>query len=103
MQDLTPTQLESIRRLLVDPLRETIKSEVQLSHDRLTASIRKLTDQFSTHAHASDARLTTAERELTRQRSFRRRLVAVYGVIALLLSLAGSFLRDRLLSLFNHR
>ena len=43
------------------------------------------------------------ERELTRQCSFRRRLVAVYGVIAILLSLAGSFLRDRLLSLFTHR
>src|SRR5205807_2281488 len=63
MQDLTPSQLESIRRLLVDPLRETIKSEVQLSHDRLAASIRKLTDQLSTHAHSTDARLSTAERD----------------------------------------
>jgi hypothetical protein len=98
MPDLTPAQLESLRRLLIDPLRETIKQELQINHDRLTSAIEKLADRLTTHAQSAEKRVATVEREIARQRTFRRRLVAVYGVMALLLSVVWSFLRDRLLS-----
>ena len=41
MTELTAEQLESIRRLLVDPVRDAVKSEIQLSHDRLASAVER--------------------------------------------------------------
>jgi hypothetical protein len=96
MPDLTPSQLESIRRLLLDPLREAVRAEIQLGHDRLASALDTLAD----HLHRTDKRITAVERDLTRLRTFRRRVLAVYSALAVLLSLIWSIVRDKVISLF---
>ena len=98
MTDLTAEQLESIRRLLVDPLRETVKNEIQLSHDRLESAVERLGDHLAGYIERTEKRMATVEREVGRLRTFRRRVVAIYGVLTILLSAAWSVFRDRWLS-----
>jgi hypothetical protein len=96
MPDLTPSQLESIRRLLLDPLREAVRAEIQLGQARLASALEALAD----HVHRTDKRITSVERDLMRLRSFRRRVLAVYSALAVLLSLIWSIVRDKVISLF---
>ena len=103
MTELTAEQLESIRRLLVDPVRDTIKSEIQLSHDRLASAVERLGDHLAGHIERTEKRMVTVEREVGRLRSFRRRVVAGYGAITILLSAVWSIFREKWLSkLMNH-
>src|SRR5690349_22927238 len=103
MPDLRPDQLESIRRLLLDPLREAVRAELQLSHARLTSAIESLTERMTDYTHRTDRRLLAVERETARLRSFRRRLVAVYGAAAFVVTVVWSLLRDKLLSKLGGR
>ena len=98
MTDLTAEQLESIRRLLVDPLRETVKNEIQLSHDRLESAVERLGDHLAGYIERTEKLMATVEREVGRLRTFRRRVVAIYGVLTILLSAAWPVFRDRWLS-----
>ena len=98
MTELNAEQLESIRRLLVDPLRETVKNEIQLSHDRLESAVERLGDHLAGHIQRSEKRLATVEREVGRLRNFRRKVVAIYGVITIVLSTVWSIVRDKCLS-----
>ena len=100
MADLSAEHLESIRRLLLEPLRETVKSEIQRSHDRLESALDQLADRIDAHIQRSEKRVTAIEREVIGLRSFRHRIVAVYGVLTVLLSLLWSIVRDKLLARF---
>ena len=103
MTELTAEQLESIRRLLVDPVRDAVKSEIQLSHDRLASAVERLGDHVSGHIERTEKRLVTVEREIGRLRSFRRRVVAGYGAITILVSAVWTVFREKWLSrLLNH-
>ena len=98
MSDLTTEQLETIRSLLLDPLRETVKSEIERSHDRLGAAVEKLADRLAGHIERTEKRVVFVEREVTRLRSFRQRVLAIYGVVAFMLSLLWSVIRERIFS-----
>ena len=98
MNNLTTEQLEAIRRLLVDPLRETVKSEIQLSHDRLGSAVEKLADRLADHIQRTEKRVAATERDVLRLRFFRHRLVAIYGAVVVIVSLAWSVIRDRVLA-----
>jgi hypothetical protein len=93
MNELTSEQLEAIRRLLIDPLREAVRQEMRLGHQRLTSAIGRLDDHVSDHGR----RLAVVEKSTARLRAFRRRVVAVYGFVTVLLSLAWAILRDKVL------
>ena len=103
MPDLRPDQLESIRRLLLDPLRDAVRAELQLSHDRLTSAIDSLTQRVTDYTHRTDRRLQLVERETLRLRNFRRRLVAIYGAAALVVTVLWSVVREKLLSTLGGR
>jgi ferritin-like metal-binding protein YciE len=98
MSDIRADQLESIQRLLVDPLRDAVKTEIQLSHDRLAAAVEKLADRLAGHIDRTEKRIATVEREVSRLRSFRKRLVAIYGVITVILGLLWSAVKDKIMS-----
>ena len=103
MNDLKPQQLESIRRLLVDPLRETVKTEIQLSHDRLESLVGRLDEQLTGHVARSDKRLIHIEHEVSRLCSFRQRVIAVYGVLTMIVTVAWSIFREKCLARWiNH-
>jgi hypothetical protein len=103
MPDLRPDQLESIRRLLLDPLRDAVRAELRLSHARLTSAIESLTERMTDSTQRTDRRLLAVERETARLRSFRRRLVALYGAAAFVVTLLWSLLRDKFLSKLGGR
>ena len=98
MTHLTAEQLEAIRRLLVDPLREAVRSEIQLSHDRLASAVEKLADRLADHIERTEKRVAATERAVLRLRFFRHRLVAIYGVVVVIVSLARSVFRDRIIA-----
>lgn len=94
MSDLNADQLEAIRRLLIEPLREAVRQEIRLSHHRLAATAEKLDERLADHGR----RLVLVERSTAQLRSFRRRVVAVYGVLTLILGVAWSVFREKLLA-----
>ena len=98
MHELNTEQLESIRRLLIEPVRETVRTEIQLSHDRVSAAVTKLDDRLAGHMERNEKRLAIVEKETGNIRAFRRRLAAVYAVMTLVLSLVWSIVRDKLMS-----
>ena len=97
MTELTSEQLEAIRRLLIDPLRETVRQEIRLGHQRLAATMERVAD----HVKDQERRLVAVEKSTARLRAFRRRVVAIYGFVTLLLSIAWSVLRDKVLGRFD--
>jgi hypothetical protein len=97
MTDLTSEQLEAIRRLLIDPLREAIRQEIRLGHQRLAATLERVIDRTNDH----ERRLMAVEKSTARLRAFRRRVVAIYGFVTLLLSIAWAILRDKVLGRFD--
>ncbi len=103
MPPLSTNQLESIRRLLLDPLRETIKAEIAQSHDRLASTLDRLAEDFATHADQTERRIALIDRELARQKSFRRKLAGLYAALTVLLSLAWSVARDKFLANFHSK
>jgi hypothetical protein len=98
MNNLRTEQLESIQRLLVDPLRETIRTEIQLSHDRLADHLGALATRLEEHVVRTERRMSAVQREVNRQRSFRRRVVAVYGVMMMLATIVWSAVRDKVVN-----
>jgi hypothetical protein len=98
MSELGSEQLESIRRLLLEPLRETIRAEVRVSHDQLAAVVATLGERLAEQGHRADRRFAAVERQLTGLGAFRRKVLAVYGVLTVLLSLIWSVLRDKLMT-----
>ena len=98
---LTTTQLEAIQRLIIEPLRSAVRAEMQAGHERLAASIDKVTDQLAHHMtstidghRARDARIEQLERRLATLERFRAKVLFVYGVLTVLCTLAWSVLRD---------
>ena len=100
MPPLTSDQLDAIRRLLLDPLRDVIKAEVHAKLDTLSASVDRLADELRTQ---TDHRIAPLEREMARQKRFRRRLATIYGGVALVLSVAWSMLRDKVMRRFGSK
>jgi hypothetical protein len=94
MSDLNADQLDAIRRLLIEPLREAVRQEIRLSHQRLAATVERLDERLVDHGR----RLVQVERSTAQLRSFRRRVVAAYGVLTVILSVAWSVVREKLLS-----
>jgi hypothetical protein len=94
MSDLNADQLEAIRRLLIEPLREAVRQEIRLSHQRLAATVEKLDERLADHGR----RLVVVERSTAQFRSFRRRVVTVYGVLTVILGVAWSLFREKLLA-----
>jgi hypothetical protein len=79
MSDLKSDQLDAIHRLLVEPLRETIRQELRLSHQRLASTIEKLDERVAGRIADHDRRLMAVERTTSQFRAFRGRILAVYG------------------------
>ena len=109
-KDLNAEQLESIRRLLIDPLRDAVKAEVELGHGRLRQAVEQLAAQVAAHAEANHQRATETTRrlvmveaEVTKFGPFRNRVLVVYGFLAAGLSLIWSIVRDRVVSKFTSR
>ena len=98
---LTTDQLEAIQRLIVEPLRQTVRAEVQTGHERLAAAITKVAEQLETQMadalrrdRQHDGRLENLEVRAAGFERFRARVIVVYGVLTFVLSLAWSMLRD---------
>jgi len=107
---LTTVQLETIQRLLVDPLRETVRTELQAGHERLTLAIERVADQLAQHVAASmqnelarDVRLARLEKRVATLEKFRGRLLAAYTALVLLCSLVWSLVRDWIVSNVHRR
>jgi hypothetical protein len=101
MPPLTTNQLETIQRLLTDPLRQTVRAEMQAGHDRLASAVQQVTDQLTRHAAASidahrarDVRADQLERRVTVLERFRAKVLVVYAFLTLLATFAWNFLRD---------
>ena len=106
--DLTTPQLDSIHRLLIEPLREAVKAEVELGHDRLRQAIDQLAAQVAAQSSSQQQReeettrrLTELEQQTARYGAMQSRLLVVYGFIAMGLSLVWSIVRDRLVARFT--
>jgi len=107
---LTTPQLETIQRLLVDPLREAVRTEMQAGHDRLAVAIEKVADQLTQHAAittqnelARDARITRLETRVTMLERFRGKMLAGYTALVLVCSLAWELLRDWVIGSMHRR
>jgi biotin-(acetyl-CoA carboxylase) ligase len=110
MPPLSTPQLESLHRLLIDPLRETVRTEIQLGHDRLAASIEKVADHLSTHITTTqesnrirDTRADHLDRRLALLERFRGKVLVVYAALTLFCTLAWSLLHDYITTLTLHR
>lgn len=97
MNDLKTEQFEAIRRLLLDPLREAVRQEIRLSHQSLAASLGKLSDRFDLHALDYQRRITRIEQSLAKMKLFRDRIVMIYGVMAVVLSVIWAIVRQRVM------
>ena len=107
---ITTPQLETIQRLLVDPLRQTVRTEMQAGHDRLASAIEKVADQLSQHATltsqneiARDARIARLESRVTTLEQFRGRMRAGYTALVLVCSLVWEFVRDWVISSMHRK
>jgi len=101
MPPLTTPQLESLHRLLIDPLRNTVRSEMQAGHDRLTSAIEKVADRLATHTTSSldsdrarDTRTDHLEKRLAVLERFRTKVLAVCAVLSFIVTVAWSLLHD---------
>lgn len=110
MPDLTAPQLEAIQRLITDPLRQAVRTEMQAGHDRLAAAVEKVAGQLSTHItdalareHDRDRRIEIIEQRVTRLEHFRGRVLIVYGFLTMLLSLAWRCVDNYLAAAFRRR
>ena len=103
MNDLKTDQLETIRRLLLDPLREAVRQEIRLSHQSLAASLAKLSDRFDLHASDYQRRITRLEQSVGRMKLFRDRIVMIYGLMAVVLSVAWAIVRERVMGWIGGR
>lgn len=101
MPPLNAEQLQAVQRLLLEPLRDTIKAELQVSLDRLASSIDRLAEEMRSHRTQTEHRIEPLERELARQKRFRRKLAGIYGVIAVLLSAAWALIREKIMRRFG--
>jgi hypothetical protein len=107
---LTPTQLESLQRLLLDPLKQTIRTEIQSGQDRLNTAIEKVADHLQTHITTTtesnrqrDAQQNQQDHRLRTLERFRGKILVVYAALTLLSTLAWSLLHDYLTSTtFRH-
>ena len=104
MPDLTTPQLEAIQRLITEPLRQAVRTEMQAGHERLALAIEKVADQLTSHVadalrqgHTRDARIDSLEHRVTALERFRGRVLIVYGALALLFSLIWSLFREWIL------
>lgn len=98
---LTTAQLEAIQRLIIEPLRCTVRAEMQSGHDRLTAAIEKVASRLANHTSGTlaverslDRRLTVLESRVAVLERFRARVLIVYGALTVLFSFLWSFVRD---------
>jgi hypothetical protein len=103
MPPLTTPQLESLHRLLIDPLRNAVRTEMQAGHDRLTAAIEKVADRLSSHTttttesnRARDTRADHLEKRLALLERFRTKVLAVCTVLSFIVTVAWSLLHDYL-------
>ena len=101
MPDLTTAQLEAIQRLITEPLRQAVRTEMQAAHERLAAAIEKVADQLTGHVadalrqgHARDARIDSLEHRVSVLERFRARVLLVYGALTVLFTVAWSVLRE---------
>jgi hypothetical protein len=101
MPNLTTSQLESIQRLITEPLRTTVRAEMQAGHDRLTAAVDKVANQLSQHASASieahraqGVRVDQIDRRVGTLERFRGRVLLVYTFLTVICTVAWSALRD---------
>lgn len=107
---LTTDQLQAIQRLISEPLRDTVRAEMQVGHERLAAGIQKLSDQLTSHAaeaqrreHAVEGKLGAIERRIGALEQFRGKVLLVYGVLTLAISFSWSVLREWALVLVRRR
>ena len=110
MPPLTSDQLDSIQRLLSDPLRQAVRTEMQAGHDRLAAAIEKVSEQLASHMaenlrreHARETRLDSLERRVATLEAFRGKVLIVYAALTLALSFAWSVFRDWVTGLAHKR
>ena len=101
MPPLTTDQLDSIQRLLSEPLRQAVRTEMQAGNDRLASAIEKVAEQLSTHVadnlrreRAREGRLESLERRVATLENFRAKVLIVYAGLTVALSFAWSVLRD---------
>ena len=57
MSDLDSEQIQSIQRILIDPLRETIRTEMRLNHDQMTDVLNRLEDAIQMQSDSHHDRL----------------------------------------------
>ena len=101
MPPLTADQLDSIQRLLSEPLRQAVRTEMQAGNDRLASAIEKVAEQLSNHVadnlrreRAREGRLESLERRVATLENFRAKVLIVYAALTVALSFAWSVLRD---------
>ena len=101
MPPLTSDQLDSIQRLLSEPLRQAVRAEMQAGHDRLAAAINNVAEQLGNYMteninreRARETRLESLERRVATLERFRGKVLIVYGALTLFLSFAWSVLRE---------
>jgi hypothetical protein len=110
MPDLTTTQLETIQRLLSEPLRQAVRAEMQAGHERLAAAIEKVAEQLAAHIseslrreRARDGRIDVLETRVAALERFRGRVLLVYAALSVILSIAWSIFREWIASLTHRR
>src|SRR5579862_2450500 len=93
-EHLTTSQLEGIQKLIIEPLRSTVRAEMQAGHERLASAIERVGLQLSTHIAStiesqrkSDARIELLDRRVTTLEHFRARILVVYGLLTIGFSL----------------
>ena len=101
MPPLTTDQLDAIQRLLSEPLRQAVRTEMQAAHDRLAGSIDKVVEQLGNHIadnlrreRARETRLDSIERRVATLENFRGKVLIVYAALTLAISFAWSVFRD---------
>ena len=109
-EHLNSTQLDAIQRLICEPLREAVRTEMAAGHERLATAIERVADQLAGHIadalrreRAWDARVESLERRVTALERFRGRILIVYAALTVLLSFAWSVLREFLLGTLRRR
>ena len=98
MSDLDSEQLQFIQQLLIDPLRETIRTEMRLNHDQMIDVLNGLEEAILIQAESSQNRLASIEADLSRLKSFRRKLVAIYSTLTVVISLLWSIFREKVMA-----
>ena len=98
MSDLNSEQLQSIQSILIDPLRETIRTEIRLNHDQMADVISRLEHVIEEQSASASARLSALENEVAGFRAFRRKLVTIYSTLTVVLSIIWSLIREKVLS-----